>query len=312
MGFCCRTNLFKRLESSGEAFILSLERHILRNYVYIHAIEEGVEVPIGTQDAEFLDTWNSDEDSDSVMAQDLDLETQEENESIDDSEIDQLADLEQKEADYKQRAASIYQLYTTKYYRRFNWLRPTLFKKPLKQHLRQDARALIGVLQLCGKWTAEQDQKFTALTQLLEKTHTTDKVLIFTQFADTARYLGKALKERALPKVATVTGNTGDPTALAWMFSPVSNGRRVQVSVDGEVRVLISTDDSVTRPQKLQSLTARRSIQDNNVTRHSRCKKMSKVNSAREKRVAADRDSSNSCCFASTINWGTSCVFLAT
>jgi hypothetical protein len=37
MGFC-RTNLFKRLESSGAAFIQSLERHILRNYVYLHAI----------------------------------------------------------------------------------------------------------------------------------------------------------------------------------------------------------------------------------------------------------------------------------
>ncbi|MDX2064463.1 MAG: phospholipase D-like domain-containing protein, partial [Fimbriimonadaceae bacterium] len=36
MGFC-RTNLFKRLESSGLAFIQSLERHILRNYIYIHA-----------------------------------------------------------------------------------------------------------------------------------------------------------------------------------------------------------------------------------------------------------------------------------
>lgn len=153
-----------------------------------------------------------------------------------------FAALTQKEADYKQRAASIYQLYTTKYFRRFKWLRPTLFKKTLKQHLRQDARALIGVLQLCGEWTAEKDQKFMALAQLLEKTHKTDKVLIFTQFADTARYLGMALSARGLHKVSTVTGNTSDPTALAWMFSPVSNGRREQVSKDEEIRVLISTD----------------------------------------------------------------------
>ena len=38
MGFC-RTNLFKRLESGGPAFIQSIERHILRNYVFLHAIE---------------------------------------------------------------------------------------------------------------------------------------------------------------------------------------------------------------------------------------------------------------------------------
>jgi hypothetical protein len=31
----CRTNLFKRLESSGQAFIQSVERHILRNFVYL-------------------------------------------------------------------------------------------------------------------------------------------------------------------------------------------------------------------------------------------------------------------------------------
>lgn len=51
MGFC-RTGLFKRLESSGAVFLQSIERHILRNYVYIHAIENGLPIPIGTQDME--------------------------------------------------------------------------------------------------------------------------------------------------------------------------------------------------------------------------------------------------------------------
>ncbi len=62
MGFC-RTNLFKRLESSGLTFIQSLERHILRNFIYLHAIENGLDIPIGTQDADLLDTRNNDEDS---------------------------------------------------------------------------------------------------------------------------------------------------------------------------------------------------------------------------------------------------------
>ncbi len=54
MGFS-RTNLFKRLESSGYSFILSVQRHILRNYVYLHAIENNEPLPIGTQDVEMLD-----------------------------------------------------------------------------------------------------------------------------------------------------------------------------------------------------------------------------------------------------------------
>ena len=34
-----RTNLFKRLESSGQVFIQSVERHILRNHIFFYAIE---------------------------------------------------------------------------------------------------------------------------------------------------------------------------------------------------------------------------------------------------------------------------------
>jgi hypothetical protein len=41
MGFC-RTNLFKRLESSGYAFLQSIDRHILRNQIYLYAIENGL------------------------------------------------------------------------------------------------------------------------------------------------------------------------------------------------------------------------------------------------------------------------------
>jgi hypothetical protein len=40
-GFC-RTNLFKRLESSVHAFLLSVHRHVLRNELFIHALENFV------------------------------------------------------------------------------------------------------------------------------------------------------------------------------------------------------------------------------------------------------------------------------
>ena len=63
MGFC-RTNLFKRLESSGAAFMQSVERHVLRNYVFLHALRNDLPVPLGTQDAEMLDSRFTDEDAD--------------------------------------------------------------------------------------------------------------------------------------------------------------------------------------------------------------------------------------------------------
>jgi hypothetical protein len=46
MGFC-RTNLFKRLESAGPAFLLSIERHILRNFIVLHAIDHGLDHSLG-------------------------------------------------------------------------------------------------------------------------------------------------------------------------------------------------------------------------------------------------------------------------
>ena len=66
MGFC-RTNLFKRLESSGHSFLLSVRRHILRNYIFLHALENGLPLPIGTQDSALFDTRAEDHDSDSTM-----------------------------------------------------------------------------------------------------------------------------------------------------------------------------------------------------------------------------------------------------
>lgn len=225
MGFC-RTNLFKRLESSGAAFIQSLERHILRNYVYLHAIEQGEAIPIGTQDAGLLDTRNSDEDADSTAIFNSDLEAQEDY-SQEDTELAYVTALEQRESAYKQRAAQVYELYKTKYYKRFAWLRPTLFKKDLERDLHNDAHSLIGILNQCGEWDSSQDQKLATLVQLLQKEHIDEKVLVFTQFADTARYLKQALTKRNITQLASVTGSSDNPAAIAWRFSPISNEKKL-------------------------------------------------------------------------------------
>ncbi len=238
MGFS-RTNLFKRLESSGYAFIKSLERHILRNYVYLYAIEQGSEIPIGTQDAQFLETGNNDEDADSVASLDLDLETQEDRGQGDD-EINLIKALAQKEAEYKRQAAEVYNLYRNKYKKRFRWLRSSLFRPVLKEDLLRDAFSLTALLNKCDEWEANTDQKFAALLQLLEKEHLNEKILIFTQFADTARYLESALKDRGIAKIEAVTGNSADPTAIAYRFSPQSNQKNI--STDQELRILIATD----------------------------------------------------------------------
>ncbi|QKQ72287.1 helicase-related protein [Nostoc sp. TCL240-02] len=251
MGFS-RTNLFKRLESSVVAFIQSIERHILRNFIYLYALEQGLDIPIGTQEAELLDTSNNDEDADSIVAALFDTETEEDDSTVSlqverEREITVFSNEDDKtsktEKVFRQRAESIYQEYRTRYHRRFKWLRSTLFDiKKLKHDLLEDAKALINVLQQCGEWNPQKDEKLAALIKLLTKTHPQDKVLIFTQFADTVRYLVENLQSSLMTNVAGVTGQAKDPTVMTGRFSPVSNGKREQISSSEELRILIATD----------------------------------------------------------------------
>jgi hypothetical protein len=104
MGFC-RTNLFKRLESGGPAVIQSIERHVLRNFVYLYAIEEGLDLPLGTQDANLLDTSTADEDEEALVP-----ETAEENEGTT-TILDEAAVPLFSEADFRRRAAEVYGYY---------------------------------------------------------------------------------------------------------------------------------------------------------------------------------------------------------
>jgi hypothetical protein len=231
MGFC-RTNLFKRLESSGAAFIQSLERHILRNYVYLHAIAHDLPLPIGTQDAALLDEVGNDEEVDSLLNQDWES-SEETTEAVDEEDID-------PQQSFTQRAAEIYRLYRDQYPRRFKWIRANLFRPELQQHLAEDAAALIGILQLAGSWNPVEDGKLVALVDLLQQQHPTDKVLIFTQFADTARYLATALQAQGITQIGLATGQSTDPTALAWRFSPISNEKSIPAAE--QLRVLVATD----------------------------------------------------------------------
>jgi len=238
MGFC-RTGLFKRLESSGQAFLQSLERHVLRNFVFLHAIENGLELPIGTQDAVYLDERLFDDDVDAVAGT-TDLFDDDDNQ---DAATPTTAPTPLRtEQDIKRRAAEVYDEYRKHYARRFRWLRASLFDAELAKDLKSDAQSLINLLDKAGVWDADRDAKLMALVALLTKKHAGEKVLIFTQYADTVQYLVAELKRRGVTAIAGVTGNASDPTALAWRFSPVSNHKREQVAPADELRILVATD----------------------------------------------------------------------
>ncbi len=232
MGFC-RTNLFKRLESGGMTFLQSVSRHILRNYVFIHALENGLPIPIGTQDVELFDTRANDEEEDAAPNM-IDGEEEPEEEKT-------VLFSDSKEW-YVQRAAEKYREYSSLHKNRFQWLRSTLFVPELMESLRKDAEALLKVLERCGEWNPERDAKLNTLQKLLTETHPHEKVLVFTQFADTVRYLSRELKKRGVTRLEGVTGDSENPTELAWRFSPESNQKQGMIDPKRELRALIATD----------------------------------------------------------------------
>ncbi|OYU30810.1 MAG: NgoFVII family restriction endonuclease [Comamonadaceae bacterium PBBC2] len=229
MGFC-RTNLFKRLESSGYSFLQSIDRHILRNRIYLYAIENGLDLPVGVLDAGLLDLERVDEDADGIEGDQEDLL---------DGMVEAIAE-EDAIPDTLARAKAVYAQYAGQYKRRFKWIRPSLFKTKLGEDLAQDTQTLTELLNAQGVWEPTKDHKLQAFLRLVKQTHGKDKVLIFTQFADTARYLATQARAAGVTHVEVATGASMDPYALACRFSPKSNNKTVAKA--DEVRVLICTD----------------------------------------------------------------------
>ncbi len=224
MGFC-RTNLFKRLESSGEAFLLSVHRHILRNAVYIYALQQNLPLPLGTQDAELLGSTAEDIDPDIDIPGDA---LEEGAEAVD--------------AGMNLKAENLYNLYRGRYEKRFRWLQPAWMHPGLKDHLAQDNQSLQRILQMCPQWNAAEDTKLLALYKLIQKTHPNEKILVFTQYADTALYLECTLQNMGVHDLQSVDGNSSNPTEAVWRFSPGSNGKEEQYPPENQLRVLVATD----------------------------------------------------------------------
>ena len=213
MGFC-RTNLFKRLESSGLSFLISLARHVLKNQVFIYAIENNLPFPIGPQESAEMDEFIEEGSDD---ADDITLVT--------DPEV------------YRKKAETFYNKYQAEE-DKYDWIDSTLFKPILTTLMQRDIDAILQIIEVGQKWNPNFDKKLNALEELCITTHKTQKILIFTQFADTANYLFDQLNDRNLNHLAVVTGAADNPTLYAHRFSPNSN----QKEVANELRVLITTD----------------------------------------------------------------------
>ena len=125
--------------------------------------------------------------------------------------------------------------------------------RKLHDAIQHDIEALTDIWYRIKEIQAEGDNKLGRLKELLAKELRGEKVLIFTYFKDTARYLYRALCGDATREFRQEIGNPHirrmdsgaspkERTRIIETFAPRSNHRPDLVGSDDEIDILISTD----------------------------------------------------------------------
>ncbi|CAK7023479.1 MAG: RNA polymerase-associated protein RapA [Parabacteroides distasonis] len=226
MGFC-RSTFFKRIDSCGFSFLLTVYRHILRNAVFIYAIDNKLKLPVSDENT-FPEDFMDDADINDIFTDGNDGSSTGEN----------LPQIPNTMDVYKQKAEDYYNSLTGK--NNVQWIDSKYFKRTLKQQLKKDCEQLIAMIDFCYVWNPKTDQKLNELEYLLNNQHKGDKVIVFTQYSDTAKYIYNQLKKRGVQHIDRATGGSKNPTAIVERFSPLSN--KAEISAEDELRVLIATD----------------------------------------------------------------------
>ncbi len=110
-----------------------------------------------------------------------------------------------------------------------------------------DLDQIAKLLEATRRFTAKDDDKLAKLVKLLKANERAGrKTLVFTEFADTARYLHGALVATGLQSVAQIDGSKGvDRRDVIERFSPYYNGTSTAelLTLDREeIQVLVTTD----------------------------------------------------------------------
>jgi superfamily II DNA or RNA helicase len=209
-----RIGLFKRLSSSGHSFILSLQRQRARNELFLYAIDNDLKVPLGSFS------------NHQFMVTDHDVE---------DDETEPLGTMEHRYDQLERKLPA-----STK------WINSRVFKPALRKDLERDNEIISVLLDNFGTWEPGKDSKVNALADLLEHKHSGEKVLIFTEYFDTAQYVAKALRDAGVANVGLASGDSDNPGAIARRFAPESNklpGQTGDVALKGDpIDVLVATD----------------------------------------------------------------------
>ena len=215
-----RTNFLKRFESSVTAFELSCNRLLVKllAFIEVHSETEGEKRRLDrwrAQNAEILgyasqrqlDLWNEDEDDD------------DDDDIVPIEMLDAVEQLDRNEYAVEEMISETF----------------------------LDLDQIAQFLNEARKFEPRHDDKLLKLIQLLKtKELASQKVLVFSEFADTARYLKRQLDEAQIEGLAQLdSASKGNRAQVIKRFSPYYNGSSSAELADAghhEIRVLISTD----------------------------------------------------------------------
>ena len=227
MGFC-RSGFFKRMDSSGVAFLMSLYRHAVRNAMYLYAIKNKLDLPVRAADADVGDGMLEDEDASGET----------------------ILKVTTEPSEYAQAGKNAYEALVASAPSSVKWISPAFFKRSLASALNADNKIIMEMIEHCGEWKPSEDEKLYALESLVSKKHKDEKLLVFTQYSDTARYLAEQLKARGVAHVVQVDGSSENIVGEVNKFSPVSN-HMPSMPLESQTRILIATD-TLSEGQNLQ------------------------------------------------------------
>ncbi len=200
-----RTLLLKRMESSLEAFKQSIRHYINSHNIFLKLLEEGI-IPIG--DVSYKEMYEiAQSDPDSIY---------------DPKTIDEFRKKVQEagETKYKFEAFDI---------------------ERLASDIQNDKEIFETIDGLVHRLTWKTDDKLHRLQDLLDKEYSGKKVLIFSEFATTAKYLYEYIRWKKIKE--QVDSDTGNSIECARRFDPDNNpSNGPKLKKDDQTSLLISTD----------------------------------------------------------------------
>lgn len=221
-----RTMFLKRFESSVYAFESSCERLFVSLLAWV---ERNAETP---SDESVLERWKN-QHSDLIERLEADKQQRKRDgygDTDDEEDDDDVPLISEAELEYIEKLP-----------------RDEYRVEDILSETYLDLQQLETFLQELYKFKSAHDDKLKALVKLLKTDPVlkSQKVLIFTEFADTARYLKRELIAADITGVAEIDGSSKDRGAVIERFAPYYNAQtsaKLEAAKHGEIRVLVSTD----------------------------------------------------------------------